>query len=75
MTLPSRGWGPWRQEFYSLSAFPHDMTAGIWRNVWLSKVSGTIYRYRPGLWRWWMNTPSMRARFLKRMKPFFPNLR
>lgn len=76
--LPSRGWGPWRQEFYSFRSDTReieDFNFGLWHNCWLHHVSSFMYGHWPNLWRWWFNLPPMRWAWLRRVKTFFPNLR
>lgn len=56
--LPSRGWGPWRQEFYSFHSNPTlaatDREFGTWSNVWVRKMSAAVYARWPDFWRWWV---------------------
>lgn len=74
--LPSRGWGPWRQEWYSIHSDPaRQMDAGSWKNVWIGAVSALVYARWPDFWRWWVNLPPMRRRWLKDLQRHFPNLR
>lgn len=79
--LPSRRWGPFRQEFYSIHSGPDCETAvdgvcehGRWVSVPMQSLSSLLYRVSPRLWRKWRNrrwlNPS--RRFLERM---FPNIR
>lgn len=58
----SRGWGPWRENYYSICSahhiFVHDCPrceVGTWYNAWLGKVSNLAYRISPHLWRLWVN--------------------
>jgi hypothetical protein len=61
--LPSRGWGPWRQEFYSfhsnpaLAADDAEHRFGVWRNVWFGRVSSFVFARWPDVWRWFANLP------------------
>ena len=81
MKLPSRGWGPWRQEFYSfhsnISAMDADISHefGTWTNVWTRRFGHFVYVRWPDLWRWFINLPPMRRRSIKHLQKFFPNLR
>lgn len=81
--LPSKGWGPWRYEWYSICSgcnkpdknifynpnCPRCMT-GSWRNVWLGKIEHIIYTLAPNLWRWWVNTKRGKKKFLASFKKF-----
>jgi hypothetical protein len=64
--LPSRGWGPWRQEFYSFHSSPRlqredaGREFGSWRNVWVAKFSRFVFARWPDFWRWWVNTKIMK---------------
>lgn len=60
--LPSRRWGPFRQEFYSLhSGPPCDQSVdgvcphGVWLSVLVHRLSSVVYWASPRLWRWWGN--------------------
>ncbi len=67
--LPTRGWGPWRQEFYSVCS-KHRIThptcstckAGSWPNCWKRALGARIYKRWPRLWRRWANRPAGRRR-------------
>jgi hypothetical protein len=78
--LPSRGWGPWRREFYSLHSDPQSIqmdTAhefGTWRNVWGGLVSHFVYTRWPSVWQWMVNIPYFHRRRVRRLRKFFPNL-
>lgn len=57
-----RGFGPWKQEWYSICSrhLHRDNTCnlcqvGSWENVWKLKLSQTIYKCCPNLWKWWKN--------------------
>ncbi len=79
--LPSKGWGPWRREFYSLHSNVADQAAdtnhvfGFWCNAWISRAGRIIFRFWPNLWRWWVNLPPFRAKTTRKLQKFFPNLR
>lgn len=81
MELPSKGWGPWRKEFYSYYSFEQQMKedifheCGQWRNVWVGKFSSFIYNRWPDFWRWFVNLPPLHRRSTKRLQKHFPNLR
>ncbi len=81
MKIPSRGWGPWRQEFYSIHSNPDAIKAdvacehGLWSNVWIGRVSNFVYDRWPTFWRWFMNLPPLHRRNTRRLNKFFPNLR
>jgi hypothetical protein len=62
--LAVRGWGPWRQEWYSICSAhqnggPDDecqlCRAGLWRNCWRQFFGHIVYKRWPRLWRWWAN--------------------
>lgn len=80
MKLPSRGWGPWREEFYSIFSNSQAIEAdtnhehGLWHNVWLGKAGHFIYGRWPDLWRWWVNLPPFHRCMTRRLNKFFPNL-
>lgn len=71
--LPSRGWGPWRQEFYSIFSGSQSIAEdvkhehGIWHNVWIQKISSFIYNRWPNLWRIWMNWEPIRRRYVHKL--------
>lgn len=82
-TLPSRRWGPFRQEWYSICSAGHDegpngncdrCRAGMWHNVVAQRIGHAIYVRWPSVWRWWAN-----RRFFNRTARFleghFPNLK
>ena len=77
--LPSRGWGPWREEFYSLHSNPRliaedvEHRFGVWHNVWSHRVGSVVFRVSPALWRWWANRPTSKTR--RTLQSFFPNLK
>jgi len=79
--LPSKGWGPWRREFYSLYSNPKSQEEdinhefGVWHNVWLGKISSIVYKVSPKFWVWTINLPPLRYRILKDLKKHFPNMR
>jgi hypothetical protein len=60
--MPSRRWGPFRQEFYSIcSAHYHNdpscprCRAGAWKNVWGTAFSLFVFKVSPERWQWWQN--------------------
>lgn len=77
MKLPSRGWGPWRQEWYTYSSSPRKAAPedgfGQWRFVWAQAVDSLIYRRLKPVWIWWHNRPNSLTR--RRLRKHFPNLR
>jgi hypothetical protein len=79
MKLPTRGWGPWRQVFYSLHSDPEkaetDLECGVWCNAWFDKISASVYDRWPDLWRRIANLPWPHARTTRKLQKFFPNLR
>jgi hypothetical protein len=81
MNLPSKGWGPWRKEFYSFhsnsTAIEADTehTFGTWSNVWSLKISSILWRWFPHTWVKVINLPPFRNRSLKKLQKHFPNLR
>lgn len=80
--LPSRGWGPWRQEFYSFHSSmrlqredaKHEF--GSWQNVWTAKLSRAVFARWPGLWRWLVNNTLVRrhSRSWRDLRRCFPNM-
>lgn len=55
--LKSKGWGPWKQKFYSVCSshcIPidtcHRCNTGMWMNVRLNKVSQYFERHWYSLW-------------------------
>lgn len=79
--LPSRGRGLWREEFYSFHSSPTAQEAdvnhefGMWRNVWIGRLSSAVYRVCPPFWRWWVNLPPFHRRMTKKLQRHFPNIR
>lgn len=73
MSLPTRGRWFWRQEFYSICSHHMGRTepgcdlcnTGHWRNVRKRAVGHFIYQHWPNLWRWWVNLPPWKMRWLK----------
>ena len=70
----TKGWGPWRYEWYSLCSAHRDSiitcrmcTAGSWENVWRTKMSQFVFAVAPDLWRWWVNRPAGKAAFIKKI--------
>lgn len=58
----TRGWGPWRAEWYSICSAHQRYDkgcerceAGSWVNTWGLAVSHFVFRYWPRLWLWWAN--------------------
>lgn len=80
-TLPSRGWGPWRQEFYSIHSSPRAQAEdvnhehGLWCNVWANWLSNRVFDRWPNLWRWWANLEPLRRRKIRQLNKWFPHLR
>jgi hypothetical protein len=82
--LPTRYWGPFRQEFYSFSSkLRYDEEEyirngwGTWYNVYWRKVDSYIHDHHKKLWLWYMNDAPW-VRFSKSHKSLlraFPNLR
>jgi hypothetical protein len=57
MGLPSKGWGPWRREFYSLCSAHQEAregcprcASGTWANAWASAISRAGYKVTPRFW-------------------------
>lgn len=78
--LPTRGWGPWRADFYSVCSRHHhsrddcpQCNAGQWSNRIVHRIDGRIYRYARRLWLWWHNRPNSKAR--RTLEGIFPNLK
>lgn len=76
--LPSKGWGPFRYEWYSICSghsknsdgkyYGHDTScnrcmAGRWTNCWMHEISSFVYDHEPELWRWWVNRPNLTQAF------------
>jgi hypothetical protein len=66
--LPERGWGLWRQEWYSICSMHsvHDencrmCTCGTWINVWTQMFGSAVFKIAPELWRRWKNRKSARS--------------
>lgn len=75
--MTTRGWGPFKEEFYSLSSNLADQDSlefGLWRNVYIGKLSNFIYDRWPGPWKWLVNLRPLHARFTRKLQKFFPNL-
>src|SRR6478736_1833567 len=71
--LPTRGWGPWRYDWYSVCSKHrhHDpdcrlCDCGSWVNNWWHLAGSLVYKVAPNLWRWWANRPFMKERWLKK---------
>ena len=79
MKLPSRGWGPWRREFYSLYSTTRQIEAdvnhehGEWVNVWTHQADSMVYALCYQLWHWWHNRPNSKSR--RAIEKHFPKLR
>lgn len=78
--MRTRGWGPWRSDFYSLCSRHRDgredcptCNAGQWVNRIVHRIDALIYRHLPKFWLWWHNRPNSKAR--RTLEEFFPNLR
>jgi hypothetical protein len=80
MTLPSRGWGPFRQEWYSYSSSTDTTKTGpetgfgSWVNVWGHRGSSLLYRLSPKLWRVWANRKYFNPG-ARRLERTFPKLK
>ena len=72
--LCSKGWGPFRCEWYSFCSghgknedgnyygFDTDCSrcmVGSWINCWMHEITSFIYDHTPELWRWWVNRPHL----------------
>lgn len=68
--LPSKGWGPFRYEWYSICSghgvnvdgnyYSFDTScdrcvAGHWVNCWMHEVDSFIHDHAYPLWYWWTN--------------------
>lgn len=82
--LPSKGWGPWRAEWYSICSKMHGFdperraacracNAGTWRNVWVGRFDSLVYRRARRTWLWWHNRPRSKSR--RTLESIFPGLR
>lgn len=77
--LPTRGWGPWRQDYYTLSSNLRAPEAdpaygfGVWRNRWAHNIDGLVWRFARPVALWWHNRPNSKTR--RTLERFFPNLR
>lgn len=78
--MESKGWGPWRQEWYSFCSRHrrtdpkcHICSSGHWVNVWRVRLGSLVFKASPDLWRWWANRPRNKQAWLdsisKRSKP------
>lgn len=63
--LKSKGWGPWKCEWYSICSmhYFHDefcsmCQAGSWRNCYKHIIESHIFDKNPDLWRRWANDKS-----------------
>jgi hypothetical protein len=70
--LRSRGWGPWRQDWYHVCSAHQGFADGCprcligeWQNVWSLHVSQAFYKASPSLWKLWANRPAGKARLAK----------
>lgn len=57
-----RGWGPWRQDFYSFCSAHRDeqpdcnvCQVGTWTNHWGHLMGRLFFKISPRLWQWWVN--------------------
>jgi hypothetical protein len=72
LPLPSKGWGPFRYEWYSICSghsrnkngnyYGHDIDcprcmAGRWINCWLREIGSYFHDNYYPLWFWWANRP------------------
>jgi hypothetical protein len=88
-SLPSRYWGPFKQEWYSLcsgcstydgggpdSKCPR-CASGMWIGVVHHKISQFFYCHFYSVWYWWQNErPGFHnSRTRKFLRKHFPNLR
>jgi hypothetical protein len=60
--MASKGWGPWRQRWYSVcsthaAAEPQcpQCEAGCWVYVLTNLFERAVFRVAPSLWLWWVN--------------------
>ncbi len=67
--LPTKGWGPWRRDWYSVcSRHRHfDPTCrlcstGFWGNHWWTEVSKMVFKRAPNLWVWCANLRVLRRK-------------
>ena len=87
--LPSRYWGPFKQEWYSLcsgcsindgggpnSKCPR-CSRGMWTGVVYHKISQFFYWHFYGVWYWWQNErPGFKNSSTRKfLRKHFPNLR
>lgn len=78
--LRSRGWGPLREEWYSICCFspghkkncPRCHT-GHWVNVWRQRIEHLHYKFFPAHWRRMANRPDSEQR--RRIESVFPGLK
>jgi hypothetical protein len=66
-----KGWGPWQKRWFSICSKHQDhkegchlCDAGHWSNIWCWKISGWMFQVSPRFWRWYMNLPHSRRKFL-----------
>lgn len=62
--LKSKGWGPWKYEWYSICSAHiihntqcHMCNAGSWINCYQHKIENYIFKKNPNLWIRWANDP------------------
>ena len=80
MNIRSRGWGPWREEWYSICSAHRGYketcnlcNKGTWVNVYKQAAGYFIFERWPDLWRWWANRPWSPRR--KKLEGWFPGLK
>lgn len=73
--LKSKGWGPFRQDWYSVCSmcYYHNedcprCRVGRWHNRLTRKFGSMVYRLWPDLWRWWANRPAGKRDLQKLLK-------
>ncbi len=78
--MKTKGWGPWRQDFYSICS-QHTRSkdncircqSGTWVNNWMHNIEGLVYKLNYKLWFWWVNRPNSKHR--SELEKIFPNLK
>lgn len=68
--LKSKGWGPWKYEFYSVCSAHHSndncstCQVGSWINCYAHIITTYIYERNYALWFWWANNTDQKLMVL-----------
>ncbi len=78
--MRTRGWGLWRQDWYSICSQHRDYResclrcrTGSWHNRIATKIDSLFFRFCPYGWRKWANRKNSPSR--KRLESWFPGLK